>query len=394
MAEPDTIKDLRAELRDAVTPRAFAYVLAVLLLQLGFVMSYIGAFHDPTPHRIELGLVAPEQVASSSVARLNALSGDPLAARVVSSEQQARQQVRAGELSAALVVDPAGTTDRLLVASGGGASTVTAVEQVVGGVEQAQQRSATTVDVVPLQAGDGRGLSGFYLVVGWLVGGYLVASVLGVAGGAAPVTRRRAGIRLAALVPYAVLSGLGGALIAGPVLGALEGHTVALWWTGALLVFAAAAATTALQVLFGIVGIGAAVLIFVVLGNPSAGGAYQTDLLPGFWRGIGMLLPNGAGTDTVRRIVYFEGSGIGTHLLVIALWALAGLVVSLLAASRRSDRGRSPRAGTRGGLGAGGIGGAGGSEHVVAEREPRGEGAGDGVAGTGGVDDVHRDGRD
>ncbi|MGZ6791719.1 MAG: DUF3533 domain-containing protein [Mycobacteriales bacterium] len=318
-----------------MTPRAFASVVAVLLLQLGFVLSYVGAFHAPRPQHVRVGLVAPSQVAASSVDRLNALPGRPLAVRAVGGEQQAREQVRAGDLSAALVVDPSGTTDRLLVASGGGASTATAVEEVLARVERAQQRSATTVDVVPLQAGDARGLSGFYLVVGWMVGGYLVASLLGVVGGARPATPRRAAIRLAALVPYAVLSGLGGALVAGPLLGALDGHVLALWGVGALVVFAAAAATTAFQVLLGVVGIGVAVLLFVVLGNPSAGGAYQADLLPPFWRAIGDVLPNGAGTDTVRRVVYFGGAGTAGHLLVLAAWALAGTVVALLAATRR-----------------------------------------------------------
>jgi hypothetical protein len=100
---------------------------------------------------------------------------------------------------------------------------------------------------------------------------------------------------------------------------------------------AAAAATTALQVLLGTLGIGVAVLLFVVLGNPSAGGAYQGDLLPTFWRRIGNLLPNGAGTDTVRRIVYFGGRGITEHLVVIAVWAIAGIVVALIASARHGS---------------------------------------------------------
>jgi hypothetical protein len=37
-----------------------------------------------------------------------------------------------------------------------------------------------------VQPGDGRGLTGFYLVVGWIVGGYLVAALLGVSGGVPP----------------------------------------------------------------------------------------------------------------------------------------------------------------------------------------------------------------
>ena len=111
--------------------------------------------------------------------------------------------------------------------------------------------------------------------------------LLGVSAGARPATTRRAIFRLGALVPYAVLSGLGGAIIVDPVLGALTGHFAALWAVGALLVFAAGAVTMAFQVLFGVLGIGLTVLVFVILGNPTAGGAYQAQLLPPFWRALG-----------------------------------------------------------------------------------------------------------
>jgi hypothetical protein len=233
-----------------------------------------------------------------------------------------------------------------LVASGGGSSVVTAVEQIAEQAEAAQHRNVTVRDVVPLQPGDARGLTGFYLVIGWLVGGYLVAALLGVAKGARPATTRRAVIRLLAIVPYAVLSGLGGAIVVGPVLGALTGHFFALWGLGVLLVYCAAAVTLAFQVLAGVLGIGLTVLLFVVLGNPSAGGAYQPALLPAFWRALSGALPNGAGTDTVRRVVYFDGRGIAAHFLVISAWLVGGVVVAVLASlrfDRRAVTDRAPR---------------------------------------------------
>ncbi|MEU9025389.1 hypothetical protein [Actinomadura sp. NPDC048394] len=51
-----------------------------------------------------------------------------------------------------------------------------------------------TVDIRPPAAGDGRGLSSFYLVIGWIVGGYLAAAILG----ARPTNLRRTVIRLSA----------------------------------------------------------------------------------------------------------------------------------------------------------------------------------------------------
>jgi len=330
---------LSAELRDAISLRAVVLVVGVFVLQMAFIVSYVGAFHAPKPYRIPVGVVAPAQVGSALVEKVNSLPSRPLQARLVADEAAARQLLTEDRINAALVVDASGTSDRLLVASASGSAVVTAVETAVTQLESRQHRTTTTVDVVPLQRGDERGLTGFYLVIGWLVGGYLVASLIGVAAGARPATVRRTVIRLGALAVYAIVSGLGGAVIVDPVLGALTGHFVALWWVGALLVFAAAAVTTALQVLFGITGIGLAVLLFVVLGNPSAGGAYQLRLLPPFWRAIGYAIPNGAGTEAVRRIVYFGGRGITSHLLVIAAYAFAGCAVALLGARLRRPPG-------------------------------------------------------
>ncbi len=330
------------ELRDAISLRTFLLVAGVLALQLGFILSYIGAFHAPKPRNISVVVAAPASAANSVIGRLDGLPSSPLKARAAADAGSAKQAVTDGRASAALVVDPNGTQDTLYVASGGGTAVVTAVQEVLTRVEAAQQRTLSVQDAVPLQPGDGRGLSGFYLVTGWTVGGYLVASLLGVAKGARPATGRRAVIRLVSVIPYSIVSGFGGALIVDQALGALTGHFVALWWLGALLVFAAAAVTMALQVLLGVLGIGVTVLVFVVLGNPSAGGAYQPSLLPPFWRALSGALPNGAGTDSVRRIVYFGGHGIGTHLVVIAAYALAGTAVAIAASTMRTRRATSP----------------------------------------------------
>ncbi|NEA45425.1 DUF3533 domain-containing protein, partial [Streptomyces sp. SID10815] len=88
--------------------------------------------------------------------------------------------------------------DTLLVASGGGTVLATTLEKIVGEAEKAQRRTVRTVDVAPASAGDFDGLSSFYLVVGWSVGGYLCASILAVSAGARPAGPRRAAIRLAA----------------------------------------------------------------------------------------------------------------------------------------------------------------------------------------------------
>ena len=339
---------LLAEVRDAVTPRTLALGAGVLVLQLLFIWSYVGAFHAPALHRVPVVVAAPAPVAAQVAAGLNGIAGQPVHATAVPDQASAAARVRGGDSAAALIVRPAGRSDTLLVASGGGAALADALTLLFTRADATRQRTVTVHDIVPLQPGDARGLTGFYLVVGWIVGGYLLAALLGVSAGRRPTTRR-AIIRLLAMVPYAVLSGLGGTLIVDQGLGALTGHFWALWGIGALLVYAVAAVTMAFQVVAGIVGIGLAVLVFVIAGNPSASGAYQTALLPPFWRAISYALPTGAATDAVRRIVYFGGNGITIHLLVISAWLIAGVTVAMIG-SLRNDRGRPAALGNHRGL--------------------------------------------
>ncbi|MEV6396926.1 DUF3533 domain-containing protein [Streptomyces sp. NPDC051907] len=350
------------EVKDAVTVRAAVLVIGVLALQLAFITSYIGAFHKPTPHEIPLAVAAPSaQVADQAVRRLSELPGDPLDPRAVADQATAVRQIENRDVDGALIVDPRGSVDRLLVASASGASLSQALAAVVGRAEAAQQRRLTIVDVVPDAPGDARGLSSFYLVVGWCVGGYLCAAILAISAGARPANTARALIRLGVLLLYSLVAGLLGAVIAGPVLDALPGSVLALGGLGALLVFTVGAITLALQGLAGVVGIGLAILLVVVLGNPSAGGAYPYPLLPPFWRAIGPALPPGAGTFAARSIAYFRGNGAGGPMLVLAAWAVGGALITLLCGMLRlRGTGARGRAESPGGTGApGGTGSAG-----------------------------------
>ncbi|MFE7564305.1 ABC transporter permease [Kitasatospora sp. NPDC057500] len=324
-------KGFAAELKGAVTPRAALLVIGVLLLQLGFVTSYVGALHQPKPHELSIAVVAPPQVAPQLVQGLESVPDDAVKASTAPDAESATQLLKDQRIYAALVVDPASTEDVLLVANARGTSAAKAAESIVTGLEKSQGRTVVVQDVVPLAKGDANGLSSFYLVIGWCVGGYLVASILGVSAGAKPANTNRALIRLGTLALYSVAAGLGGALIVQTILDALPGPFLALSAVGALVVFAVGAFTMAMQCLFDVIGIGVAVLLFVVLGNPSAGGVFPPPMMPAFWRAIGAWFPNGAGTDATRSIAYFDGTAMTQPLLVLLAWALVGVGITLAA---------------------------------------------------------------
>src|SRR5690349_16395249 len=152
-------------------------VLGVFFVQLAFIASFVGAFHHPKPHDIRLGVIAPTSESAAQVVNgLKQLPGHPLDPVVITTRNEAVEELRGADVRAALVVAPTGTTDELLTASGAGSSIATAVQNILTAVEKQQGRALTITDVVPLQPGDARGLTGFYLTIGWLVGGYLVAS--------------------------------------------------------------------------------------------------------------------------------------------------------------------------------------------------------------------------
>lgn len=335
---PARRRSLPQELRDAITLRAAMVMLGVLLLQLGFALSYMGAFHAPQPHRVPIAVVAPAQVQRAAIARLDALPGEPVHASAVADRAQGTRKLLQRRTDAVLVVDPRGTSDTLLVASAAGPSASDAAVKVLQTVNTAQHRQVVVRDIRPPASGDARGLSSFYLVLSWTIGGYLAASALSMAAGSNRPNLRRVLIRLAAMVPYAFLSGIGGAIIVGPGLHSLPGAFWELVGIGTLIVFASGAASVALQSVAGTIGLGLTILIFTVLGNPSSGGVYPAALLPPFWRAIGQALPPGAGTTVVRNTVYFHGNAITGALWILAAWAAGGIVVAVGSAAVRERR--------------------------------------------------------
>ncbi|WP_405688976.1 DUF3533 domain-containing protein [Streptomyces sp. NBC_00057] len=324
------------EVKNAVTPRAALLVIGVLGLQLLFIASYVGALHKPKPTDVPFGVVAPRQMSAQLITELKNLPGGPLDPRAVADAATAREQILNREIDGSLIVSPQSTTDTVLVASGGGAALADTLTKIITKVDLTQQRTVRSVDVAPASDQDFDGLSSFYLVVGWCVGGYLCASILAISAGSKPANRQRAVIRTGVMALYSIVGGIGGAIIIGPILGALPGSFWGLSGLGALTVFAVGMLTLALQALTGIVGIGLAVLIVVIAGNPSAGGAFPLPMLPDFWRAIGPALPPGAGTWVARSIAYFKGNAVTGPLLVLSAWAVAGTLVTLLMAMRRT----------------------------------------------------------
>jgi hypothetical protein len=158
--------------------------------------------------------------------QLSALPGDPLNATAVPDRATGLSKLRDRTSYGLLEISLSGNTDRLTVASAASTSTANALTSVLQTTEARSGRRLTVVDIRPPAPGDHNGLSAFYLVVGWMVGGYLAASLLGLSSGARSANVHRITIRLIALALYATITALLGALIVGPGLNALPTDTL------------------------------------------------------------------------------------------------------------------------------------------------------------------------
>ena len=322
-----TSTSFKDDLKDAVTVRTALLVLGVLLLQLAFIWSYAAAFHKPAPDSIPVVVVAPASVSPKIVSGLNSIHGQPLHATATSSLHDAMVQLRNRDVQGVFVPSLTGTNDTLIVQSATGPAGADATTTIMRSIDTSMHRTLTVTDTAKVRGSDYRSLTSFYLMIGWAIGGYLAASLLGMSFGARPANARRAGIRLGALAIYALASGVLGALMVGPILHALP-NVWSTWWLGALLVFATGSFAMAMSVAFGTAGLGITFLVLTVLGNPSSGGPYPWALLPPFWKAIGPWLPNGAALDAIRSIVYVTSANILRDVLVVAAYAVGGMIIT------------------------------------------------------------------
>lgn len=308
-------------------------MIGVLAVEMAMIGSYVGALHEPRAHNVPVAVTGPRALMRAAAQALERRSGDSLQLRRVNNPEAAVTAIDRRDVDAALVIGP--RMDRVLVASAASALIAEELPAQIRAVEP-PGRTLSVSDVKPLPASDPRGISPFYLMVGWLVGGYLGATILGLSRGGFARSRRLAAARMAALALYAIVSAALGTLIVQDLIGVLGGHTLALIGVGALLVFAVGAATAALQALLGIAGTALAIVVFVAIGNPASGGVFATQLLPHPWRDVGPLLPPGAGTTLIRNVAYFNGNTLGSALLVLAGYALLGTLVTVALGGRRS----------------------------------------------------------
>ena len=298
--------------------------IAVMVAAL-FCAAYSLAVGRATPHHVAVGLVGRPAEHPALVGALERAAGGGLAFRRYPSVAAIQAAIDRQSEYGALVLGPG--TPRLLLSSASGASVAQVLEKAAVRASHDLGEPIPIVNLHPLPSGDPSGLVEFYAtlaasIVGFVVMFQLRANVPGVSLGG----------WVAVIVVLSVAGGLVLALVVDPLINALPGPFLELWYALSIEMAVAALACSALIVLVGRWAIIPIWLLFVVLGNTSAGGAVAPPLMPPAYAFIGRFLPPGATVDIIRTAAYFRNDQHAGPFVVQVVWLVCALVALLICA--------------------------------------------------------------
>jgi hypothetical protein len=311
--------------RSDLPPAARAAVVATLAIAVGslFLASYTLALGDPVPRRIDTAVVGNASSHRAVLDEIEKLADGGVDFHPYPTLADATGAIDRQQVYAAL--DLTQPTPRLYVASASGAS----VERVFLSVAAADPQ-LRIVDTRPLPPSDPEGLDVFYLVMAATVLGFLTVFQVRLNAGGLSLRRWTVFVLSFGLAASLVL-----VLVAGPLLHRLALPVLESWGILALQLITVAAFASAMAVLIGRWAILPTFLLFMVVGNPSSGGAVAPPLLPSLFGTISPWMPSGATVTALRAAIYFPSYQHVHPVAVLAVWAVVCLGAMLVVSHRR-----------------------------------------------------------
>lgn len=320
----------------AVTVFPLAIVITVVTV-MGF------SLHQPTLHDMPVAVVgssaaAAEQFVDAAQPGLEGL----VSLESAVDEGTARDLIREQRLVAAYVLpEGPGEAPTLIAASGAGASQLSVARSVFEPIAQQSGQDLMVDDVAPLTDGDALGSNSMYVGMAWVLAGLLFLAVL--RGGAPDLTRTRQLLPLVAGWSVGISVWLW--FLFDVLIGAVNGHALELIAYGTVVTFSTAWATAILTRSFGMMALVPAMIAVILAGVPASGGGLSIYMVPEFFRPLADILLLPAAVDLARAVVYFDGTGVGADLLVVAVWGVVSLALNVLVVDRWVNRaGAKPHA--------------------------------------------------
>lgn len=306
--------------------RYVGMLLFPFLMVTMMVSGYLGAMHAPTPHDLPVTVAAASPAEAARLAdALEASNPSALDVRIADDADQARSLVTDREVVGAVVFADSGDAT-VLTAGAAGASQASTVTQLLVPFAAAQDAAVHIEDLAPLPAHDSAGLSVMFMTTALVLAGYMPLSLIL---SAAPELLRKRRI-------YPLLAGWSALVaavvwvIADPILGAVEGHTASvlgILWLG---VFAVSSVQLFLTRIFGPLAVLVGMLFLMVLGIPASNLGMSVHTMPGVFSVLYTFLPSPAIGEALRSVLYFDGTGLTGHLMVLVVGALVAVALTVL----------------------------------------------------------------
>ncbi|WP_165168472.1 ABC transporter permease [Rothia uropygialis] len=324
-SEPESAEE-QAEAKRAkaeLVGRTVAIFVMPLIFVGMMITSYLGTMHSPTPKDMPVVVAGSSSQTEGLKSALDSSEPDALDVKTANSAHDARKQVYERDASAAVVVD--GNQATLYTAGGAGAQQATLTTSLVTPAIDSAGLSLKTEDLAPLPNNDPAGLAAMFLMTAIVMAGYLPFSVLR--------SNSPELLKFRRVVPVlgawaAVIAGLVW-LVTGPVLDIIAPeHAAAILGIAWLGVFAIASVQLFITRIVGAMGVIFGILFLMVLGMPSSNMAMPVYTMPRFFRFTHEFLPMPAIGESLRSVLYFEGNSVAGHLLVLAIGAVVGLLLT------------------------------------------------------------------
>ncbi|AYF32060.1 hypothetical protein CSH63_32410 [Micromonospora tulbaghiae] len=331
--DPATAEPNAADRKERIIRSVALFVMPFLMVTMMFA-TYMATMHSPHPRQMPVAVVGSGAQAQGVVDALNATPGEPVEARLVTSRDAAVELLRDREISGALQLPAAGSDQAtIFTASAAGASGAATAQQLLAPIAVQQQWTATTEEVAALPDEDRAGIAVLFAAMGMMLAGYVPLSLLLMA--TPHLLRLRRFVPLVA--GWSALTSTIVWLILGPVVGAVDGHYLTFLGVGVLATAAVGLAQLLFTKLMGPLAVLLGMLLFVVFGMPASNLALPVHTMPGFFQFLHGVLPLPAAGEALRSALYFDGRGIGVHLLTLAAWIVAAVALCLL-----KERGGAP----------------------------------------------------
>jgi hypothetical protein len=250
----------------------------------------------------------------------------------------AKQAVQQQQIYAIVATGATSDATGLYVSSASGASVANLIKADATQLGQRFGVTATVTDLNPLNPNDPTGLVLFYIALGAIILGFLGAVQTRVNAGSLNLAGELAwdGVR-------AVLVGLIVTLTTGPILGFENYPFVPVWAVMSTTVFIAGSVYSFFRVVIG--GKWALVptwILFVLISNPSSGGAVAPQLLPAFYEFMGRWVPTGATVRALRDLTYFPDYPHVEPFLVLGAWLVGSTAAFVIARYAKFGSGLIP----------------------------------------------------